>query len=92
MAETGRQKAFQSRWPRPTRGPPAKASAEIDVAAFAVERGPQTRPERPSAPHQAACEPPSALSGGDEGVEGLRASSGPPVKIGRVILATAAAE
>ena len=34
--------------------------------------GPQTRPERPRAPHQAACEPPSALSGGDEDVEGLR--------------------
>ena len=31
-AETARQKAFQSRWPRPTRGPAAKASAEIDVA------------------------------------------------------------
>ena len=26
----------------------------------------------PCAPHQAACEPPSALSGGDEGVEDVR--------------------
>ena len=49
-AETARQNAFQSRWPRPTRGPPAKASAEIDVAAVTVEgiplaelaHGPQT--------------------------------------------------
>ena len=45
----------------------AKASAEVDVAAVTVEGSPQTGPERPRAPHQAACEPPSALSGGDEG-------------------------
>ena len=52
----------------PTRGPRAKASAEVDVAAVTVEGSPQIGPERPRAPHQAACEPPSALSsGGDEG-------------------------
>jgi hypothetical protein len=82
------ERAFQSRWPRPTRGPPAKASAEMDVAAVTVEGSPQTGPR---APHQAAREPPSALSGGDEGVEGAGASSGLPAKIGRVILAPPAA-
>jgi hypothetical protein len=66
------ERACRSRWPRPTRGPRAKASAEIDVAAVTVEASPQTEPERPRAPHHAACEPPSALSGGDEGVEGVR--------------------
>ena len=90
-AEIARQNAFQSRWPRPTRGTPAKASAEIDVAAVTVEGNPQTGSERPRAPHQAACEPPSALSGGDEGVEASGASGGPPAKIGRVILAPPAA-
>ena len=43
-AEIARQNAFQSRWPRPTRGPPAKASAEIDVAAVAVEWIPLAEP------------------------------------------------
>jgi hypothetical protein len=76
------ERAYQSRWPRPTRGPRAKASAEIDVAAVTVEASPQTEPERPRAPHQAACEPPSALSGGDEGVEGPGPPAGLPPRSG----------
>jgi hypothetical protein len=42
----------------------AKASAEIDIAVVTVEESPQAGLERPRAPHQAACEPPSTLSGG----------------------------
>ena len=41
-AETARDNALQSRLPRLTRGLPAKASAEIDVAAETVEGSPRS--------------------------------------------------
>ena len=77
-AETARQNAFQSRWPRPTRGPPAKASAEIDVAAVTVEG---TRRQGPNGPAHPIRRLVSRLPRSQAGMKALRASgasSGPP--------------
>jgi hypothetical protein len=44
--------------------PRARHERRLMLPPLPVEGSPQTGPERPRAPHQAACELPSALSGG----------------------------
>src|SRR5580658_1852011 len=75
--------AFQSRWPRPIRGTPANASAEIDVAAVTVEG---TLRQGLNGPARAIRRLVSRLPPSQAGIRALRASgasSGPPAKIGR---------
>jgi hypothetical protein len=65
--------AFQSRWPRPIRGTPANASAEIDVAAVTVEGTLRQGLNGPARPIRRLVSrlPPSQA----EGVRGLQRAS-----------------
>jgi hypothetical protein len=63
--------AFQSRWPRPIRGNPANASAEIDVAAVTVEGTLRQGLNGPARPIRRLVSRLRPLRR-DEGVEGVR--------------------